>query len=297
MNANTEKREKYEIVSVQTRQLIGNKETALYSSPIFQCVAIIGVGLMGGSLGMALRAKGIAQTVVGIDTVESTLTRAQKVGAIDMGTANLRQGVADADCVVLAAPVAVIPPLLETLVPLVRPDALITDIGSAKRQIVDAGERCFGKRFVGGHPMAGAPNGGIDAARADVFGGAAWGIVGAELPDVSVNSWAAKLAGMALALDARPVLLDSAQHDRLVALVSHLPHILSFAFADMIAEQTDAQAAYQMAGSSFRDMTRVAVADRAFWQAIFQANRDEALTVLKQYEACLQEWRQALENN
>ncbi len=91
------------------------------------------------------------------------------------------------------------------------------------------------------------------------------------------------------------MLLDSAQHDRLVALVSHLPHALSFAFADMIAAQTDAEQALQMAGSSFRDLTRVAVADRAFWQAIFQANREEVLTAIAEYETRLQALRQTLE--
>lgn len=264
--------------------------------PLFQRVAIIGVGLMGGSLGMALRAKGVARTVVGVDTSEHILARAREMGAIDGGTTDLRTGVADADCVILAAPVAAIPLLLETLLPLVRADALITDIGSTKRQIVATGERCFGKRFVGGHPMAGAPTGGIDAARADVFGGVAWGIVGTATPDVNANTWAAKLAAMAQALDARPVPLDSRQHDRLVALVSHLPHALSFAFADMIAEQPDALQAQQMAGSSFRDLTRVAVADRAFWQEIFTANREEVLNAVNMYEARLRQLKATLTN-
>ncbi len=174
------------------------------NSPLFQRVAIIGVGLMGGSLGMALRAKGLAQTVVGVDTSERVLARAREIGAIDEAALGLGAGVADADCVIVAAPVPAIPRLLEILVPLVPSDALITDIGSTKRLIVETGERCFGSRFVGGHPMAGAPAGGIDAARADVFTGAAWGIVGRELPDLKANVWAAKLAAMAQALEARP---------------------------------------------------------------------------------------------
>ena len=249
---------------------------------------------MGGSLGMALRARGVARTVVGVDTSERILARAREVGAVDEVVSDLRMGVADADCIILAAPVAAIALLLETLPPLVRSDALITDIGSAKRAIVEAGERLFGRRFVGGHPMAGAPGGGIDAARADVFTDAAWGIVGTQEPDISTNRWAAKIAAMAQALGARPVLLDSGQHDRLVALVSHLPHALSFAFADMIAAQPDARQARQMAGSSFRDLTRVAVADRAFWQDIFTANREELLNALDMVEAQLHQLKAAL---
>ncbi len=264
------------------------------SQPLFKRVAIIGVGLMGGSLGMALRARGVTQTVVGVDTSERVLARAREVGAVDEVVTDLQTGVIDADCIILAAPVAAIPLLLEALPPLVRPDALITDIGSAKRAIVETGERLFGKRFVGGHPMAGAPGGGIDAARADVFTDAAWGIVGTEEPDVNTNVWAAKVAAMAQAVGARPVLLDSRQHDRLVALVSHLPHALSFAFADMIAAQPDAPQARQMAGSSFRDLTRVAVADRGFWQAIFMANREELLNALNMVEAQLHQLKATL---
>ena len=166
------------------------------ANPLFACVAIIGVGMMGGSLGMAIRAEGVAGRIIGVDTSADILERAEALGVIDEGTTDLRMGVADADCVLLAAPVKIIPLLLEALVPFVRPDALLSDIGSAKRHIVAAGERRFGMRFVGGHPMAGSPQGGVEAALPDMFRDAAWAIVRSEMPDLSESSrdvWAAKL--------------------------------------------------------------------------------------------------------
>ena len=211
------------------------EQASVARSPLFRCAAIVGVGMMGGSLGLAIGARGVTQTVVGVDLDAANLARARHMGAIDEGVTELRAGVANADVVILAAPVSVIPTLLQSLVPLVRPDALITDIGSAKRHIVAVGEACFGTRFVGGHPMAGSPQGGIDAALPDLFQGAAWAVVRSQMPDEDNDPFVRQAAELARRLGARPVLLDSAAHDRTVALVSHLPHILSFAFADVVA--------------------------------------------------------------
>ena len=266
------------------------------SAPLFSCVAIIGVGMMGGSLGRALRAAGVAGRVVGVDTSTDILERAEVLGVIDEGTTDLRMGVADADCVLLAAPVKIIPLLLEALVPFVRSDALLSDIGSAKRHIVTAGVRHFGARFVGGHPMAGSPQGGVEAALPDLFRDAAWAIVRSEMPDLRSDIWAAKLQTLVQALGARPVALDSARHDALVALVSHLPHALSFAFADLMANSDAPDLAERMAGSSYRDMLRVSGSDRAFWQDIFQENRDAVLQAITQYEAHLRRLKQEIEH-
>ena len=265
--------------------------------PLFSCIAIIGVGMMGGSLGLAIRKAGAAQRVLGVDTRADILERATALGVIEEGTMDLRAGVADADCVLLAAPVKTIPHLLEALVPLVPPQTLLSDIGSAKQHIVTAGERYFGERFVGGHPMAGSPQGGVEAALPDLFRGAAWAIVRSEIPDLSdlsQDAWAMKLQTLVQALGACPVGLDSARHDTLVALVSHLPHVLSFAFADMIAESSSPEMAERMAGSSYRDMLRVSGSDRAFWQDIFQDNREAVLQALDAYEAQFRRIRQSI---
>lgn len=266
------------------------------TAPLFSCIAIVGVGMMGGSLGLAIRGAGVTRRVIGVDTRADILERATTLGVIEEGTTDLRAGVADADCVLLAAPVKTIPRLLETLVPLAPPHALLSDIGSAKRHIVEAGERYFGARFVGGHPMAGSPQGGVEAALPDLFQGAAWAIVRSEMPDLQRDAWAMKLQTLVQALGARPVALDSARHDTLVALVSHLPHVLSFAFADMIANSGSPDMTERMAGSSYRDMLRVSGSDRAFWQDIFQENREAVLQALDAYEAQFQHIRQSIES-
>lgn len=263
-------------------------------SPLFGRAAIVGVGMMGGSLGLALKERGIAQSVVGIDLNAASLERARKMGAIDYGMTDLGAGVANADVVVLAAPVSVIPALLQSLSLYARPDALITDIGSAKQIICEAGERSCGPRFVGGHPMAGSPQGGIDAALPNLFAGAAWAVVRSQMPDAEGDVFVRQAVGLAQALGARPVLLDSAAHDRTVALVSHLPHILSFAFADMVAGSPAPDLAHRMAGSSFADMMRVSTSDRTFWHDIFASNRAEVLMAIAMYEAQLNQLKVTL---
>ena len=133
---------------------------------------------------------------MGVDTSEHILTRAREMGAIDEAVTDLRNGRRGRGQYHFGcARQRQLRCLLETLPPLVRPDALITDIGSVKRTIVETGERLFGNRFVGGHPMAGAPGGGIDAARADVFTDAAWGIVGAEEPDIQRKQMGGETGG------------------------------------------------------------------------------------------------------
>ncbi len=261
----------------------------------FACVAILGVGLMGGSLGLALRARELALRIVGVDREPETLARAQARGAIQMGTTDPAEAVRDADCIVAAAPVGVIPDLLAQIAPHVRPDALVTDLGSTKARIVEVGTRLFGSRFVGGHPMAGSEESGIRAARADLFAGAAWAIVRPEPFALAEDAPAARLAVLASALGARPVPLDSARHDRLVALVSHLPHVLSFAFARMVGGDTAAEEARALAGGSYRDLMRVSAADPFLWRDIFLDNRAALLEALTTYESYLHTLKQHIE--
>ena len=256
-------------------------------TPLFSCAVVIGVGMMGGSLGSALRQRGVAGEVVGVDRNRDALERGVALGVLDRGTTELSEVVSEADLIVLATPVTTIPSLMEILKPLVESHVLITDLGSTKQRIVEEGERLFGGRFVGGHPMAGSPQGGVEAALPDLFAGAAWAIVGSHRPDPEQASSVALLTEMVRALGARPIYLGSEEHDRLVALVSHLPHLLSFAFADAVAGSADPLAARQMAGGSFRDLMRVSEADRGFWDAIFQENRTVLIQALDAYEASL----------
>ncbi|HLK60392.1 MAG TPA: prephenate dehydrogenase/arogenate dehydrogenase family protein, partial [Chthonomonadaceae bacterium] len=130
---------------------------------IFERVVIVGVGLMGGSLGLALKAHSLAGQVIGLDRSAEALTRAQARGAIDRGATDMEEAMRAADGIVIALPVGQIPALLEALTPWVCPDALVTDLGSVKAHIVEVGTRLLGARFVGGHPMAGSERSGIEA--------------------------------------------------------------------------------------------------------------------------------------
>lgn len=261
----------------------------------FAQVTIIGVGLMGGSLGLALRQRDLATAVVGVDRQADTLAEAVAVGAIDRGTTDLADGVKDADCVVMAVPVGIISELMEQIAPFVSPNALVTDLGSVKQRIVAAGTRWFGTRFVGGHPMAGSEQSGVSAARADLFEGAAWAIVRPTPFAFDSDTKAAQAAALARALGAKPVALDAAQHDRLVALVSHLPHALSFSFAQLIGSHPEAEVAQSLAAGSYRDMMRVSRSDPALWRDIFLDNRDALLIAIHSFSSQLDSLQRSIE--
>jgi len=285
--------------SAPSRPSLETEGGAEPSSPLlpFQRVAILGVGLMGGSLGMAIRARSLAQTVVGWDYKADSLMLAQQRGAIDAAELDLALAVRNADAIFLAIPVTVAPDLLERIAPNVSPTALISDLGSVKTEIVATGARLFGERFIGGHPMAGSEQSGIGAAHADLFEGAAWAVVPAQ-PESSLSEpCLARLLALVTALNARPLLLDSATHDRLVALISHLPHVLAFALRGTIETDLERDLALQLAGGSYRDMTRVASSDPTLWRGIFQANRDFLLTALTTYEQQLSTFIQSLRDN
>ncbi len=233
---------------------------------------------------MALRSRGLAQTVVGWDQNPAALALAYQRGAIDLAEPDLDLAVRAADAIFLAVPVGVAPYLLERIAPQVNSNALLSDLGSVKTEVVAAGDRLFGNRFVGGHPMAGSEQSGVGAARADLFDAAAWAIVPAN-PERSLSEpFLARLLALVTALEARPLLLDAATHDRLVALISHLPHVLAFALRGTVETDRDRDLALQLAGGSYRDMTRVASSDPALWHGIFQSNRDFLLAALSTYE-------------
>ena len=261
---------------------------------MFERAVILGLGLMGGSLGLAMRTRGLARQVLGVDRNGETLAKAEALGAIDRGLTELEEAVHGANCIVLATPVGQIPALLERLAPLVGPEALVTDLGSVKTQIVECGARMLGARFVGGHPMAGSERSGIEAARADLFTGAAWAVVSGSTHSELETTTLSRLVGLVEALEARPIFLDGPQHDRLVALVSHLPHLLSFAFAGTVHADPDAVQARSLAGGSYRDLMRVAQSDPLLWQGILQANRAALLQSLSDYRDVLAELESAL---
>jgi prephenate dehydrogenase len=258
-----------------------------------ECLGIVGVGLIGGSIGMGLRARHIAARVIGIDRSPETLARAQALGAIDEGSQAI-DAVAAADCIVFATPVGALPGLMASAAPFAEPYALVTDVASVKRDVVAAGVPLFGSRFVGGHPMAGSEASGIDAARADLFEGAAWALTPLQAPEAGGAT--ARVARLVEELGGQPVQVAADIHDHLVGLVSHLPHALSFTFARAVALDPSAAAAVDMAGASYADLTRVSRSSPDLWADILLANRDELAAMLADYEALLRAMREAIES-
>ena len=244
------------------------------SEPIFARVAIVGIGLMGGSLALALKQNGITQTVWGVDTDTEALRIAKEIGAIDEAYTDLAEGMRDANLVVFAVPVSLVVPLMEKASPYISPNAIVTDLASVKAQIMPVGERLFGARFVSSHPMAGSEKKGITAARADLFEGAAWFVIAGETPEQMTNRYTKILTSMVERCGARAVLATAETHDKLVALVSHVPHALAFGFARAVEQSESPDFARQVAGGSIRDIMRVANANPALWADILYSNRD-----------------------
>jgi prephenate dehydrogenase len=250
-------------------------------------VAIAGVGLIGGSFGLALRKAGFSGSILGVSSQRS-IDRALERGAIDRGV-SLEEAAASADLLFLAQPIFGIIETIAKLNALVRPEALVTDVGSTKQTIVAQASRSLTRcAFLGGHPMAGKEQRGAAAADADLFHGRPW-ILTAD-PDhpvaIEFRQWIARFG-------AREIVLDPAAHDRLVAWGSHLPQLASTALASVLRDQAPDSAA--IAGPGLLDMTRLALSSYDLWSDILQTNAPAVEAALDAYIAKLQQLRGDIE--
>lgn len=257
----------------------------------FSSVCIVGMGLLGGSLGMAIRRRRLAARVIGVARRRESLEDALRLGAIDSGTLDLRSAIPNAALVVLCTPVVTIQEQLQQIAPLVSPGAVVTDVGSTKAAIVSAGERLLPGRFLGGHPMAGSEQAGIAAANAGLFEGAWWALTpGPAAAPVE------PVAELARSLGSRPLVLPPDEHDRIVAATSHLPHVVAAAVAQTVAEAMDSSPDVpRLAAGSYRDVTRVAASAPELWRDICLTNREPLLAALTSLERHLDDLRAALE--
>lgn len=235
-------------------------------------VAILGVGLIGGSIGLAAK-KRLDAEVAGFDPDQGTLEQALAVGAIDRSAPSVAAAVAGAELVFCAAPVARLPGLVAEALSASDEEATVTDVGSTKRELIAQlpGGR-EGERFIGGHPLAGAETAGVENARAELFEGARWYLV----PTSSSSGVAYDRLQRAVAsLGARPQAIDAESHDRVMATVSHLPHVLANVLVQEAGETLVSEAERMPeVGPSFRDSARVAGANPAIWADIFATNRE-----------------------
>jgi prephenate dehydrogenase len=260
---------------------------------VIRRLAVVGVGLLGGSVAKAARARGIAREVVGIGRDLVRLRAAVDDGALDRATTDLADGLREADFVVLAAPVRAIEDLLERLWDVAADDVLVTDVGSSKTAIVRTAETLARRRplaFVGSHPMAGSEKSGYGVARVDLFQGA---LVVVTPTETSAPRAVKTVTAFWEHLGARVTALDPETHDRSVAAISHLPHLVACALVDAVVRE--APGALPIAARGFRDTTRIAAGDPRMWQEIFLANARPLADVLGAFRRALDELQALVE--
>jgi len=243
-------------------------------------VSIIGVGLIGGSLGMALRKRKAASKVIGIGRNPARLKMAITLGAVDRATTDFRAGVKDAQIVVIATPAGLIPEMVKKVLPYVKEDCIITDVGSTKKVIVKKIQSFLpsGIHFVGAHPLAGAEVGGVKNARPDLFQGAYCILT----PVAGTNPKAlAVIKKMWQSVGAGVIEISPEQHDTILAFTSHLPHLVAVSLMGLVHRYSKKYKNFsKFIAGGFRDTTRIASSPGEIWRDIFLTNRAEILRAL-----------------
>ena len=245
-------------------------------------IAIVGVGLIGGSFGLALKAAGHAGEIVGVGRDAARLQAAVDRGAIDRAETDAAGGVRDADVVLLAVPMGAMRSALEAIAPGLSRNAIVTDAGSVKGSFVDDARSVLGSlaRVVPGHPIAGTERTGVGAAFAELFRDRR--VILTPLPETEAAA-IERVERLWLLTGAQVERLDVARHDRLLAATSHLPHMLAFGLVDALARDPEADALFRYAAGGFRDFTRIASSDPVMWRDICFANRTALLAALQAY--------------
>ncbi len=261
----------------------------------FRKVALVGVGLLGGSLGLALRERRLAGVVAGYARRDSTVAECRQTGAVDLATRNLAQAVEDADVVVFCTPVSQMADLARESIPFLKPGAVLTDVGSVKGAVVAMLEPILARvdaAFVGSHPMAGSEKTGVLAARADLFAGAR--CVVTPTPRTPPGALAS-VRRLWESVGSEVLELSPAVHDDLVARSSHLPHVVAATLARYVLSPAHAREQAMLCASGFRDSTRIASGSPAMWRDIAVANRAALSRVLDVFAHDLAEFRELLD--
>ena len=257
-------------------------------------IAIVGMGLIGGSIGMAVRKKRLAGKVMGIARRKESLEKALEKGAIDKGTTETADSLKNADLVIVALPVGVIPETVRQMAPHLKPGCIITDVGSTKKNIVDTIDRFLPERlcFIGSHPLAGSEKSGIDSARDSLFTNTTCIVTpGKHSPPESVN----RLRGFWEALETQVLVMPPGDHDLIVALTSHLPHLAAAGLVNLVEDFSHKDNRILSAvASGFRDTTRIAGSSPVLWHDICMSNRKTMASVLRTYREALEKIEQSI---
>ncbi len=239
-------------------------------------IAVLGLGLIGGSLALALRQADLAKQITGYDADPGVTLRALRREAITQMCTTVEEAVQQADMVVLAVPILALPELFERIAPVLKPGALVTDTASTKAQVLTWAKTLLppGVVFVGGHPMAGKERSGIEAAEIGLFEGCTYCLTpAAQTPSEAL----ARLSEIVTRLGAHPLTLDAVQHDHLVAGISHLPFVLSTALVQTLGRREDWPVMATLAAGGFRDMSRLAAGNPIIYRDICLTNQEAIL--------------------
>ena len=277
---------------------------------VLKKLVIFGVGLIGGSVALALKKAGgldnISTHIVGVGRNEKSLQEALSLGAIDSlcdaAEANIKAACSDADIILIAVPVAQTANILRSIKPHLNAQTIITDAGSTKGDVLVCAREILGgqfSQFVGGHPIAGAEKSGVNAAKAELFLGKNVVLTPSFSPALQTNNHAlTSVTEMWQKCGANVSQMSAEEHDAIFAAVSHLPHLLAFALVDDIASRQNAAELFSFAASGFRDFTRIAGSSPEMWRDIALANKAALLNEITAFESALSQLKQllALEN-
>jgi prephenate dehydrogenase len=263
----------------------------------FNKVVIVGVGLIGASLGLAGKKKGLFGEVVGVGRNKANLEDALNMGAVNRYLHNPVEACRDADCVVLATPVERILSIGKEIAPHLRAGAILTDVGSVKKGLVMELDGCMpdGAHFVGGHPIAGSEASGASASRADLFEGSRTILT----PTRSTGQDALKkVRTIWEEVGSTVVEMDADEHDRLLAAVSHLPHMVAYALVETLSElHKEKPDVADFAAGGFRDITRIASSHPGMWQEICKMNKNHIVSMIEQFEKALERIKGEIEKD
>ncbi len=255
---------------------------------MFEQLGLIGCGLMGGSFALALKQAGLVKRVVGYSKSPSSTERARQLGIIDSAAASAALAVSGSDIVLIAVPVAATEASLKSIKPHLTPDMLIMDVGSTKRDVMDAARRALREQvglFVPAHPIAGKEVSGVENADADLYTGKQVILTPIER---TLPAQLQKAQELWSRLGCKVLSMSPEQHDAAYAAVSHLPHLIAFALMNAISGQPQGQEFLSLAGPGFRDFTRIAASEPTVWRDILLSNRDELLAQSRIFQAQLQ---------
>lgn len=259
-------------------------------------LAVVGLGLIGGSLARALRGAGVVGSIAGFDTDAEQVQQAQTLGVIDVAAADAAQAVKGADVVLIAVPVLATGAALRACAAGLTPETIITDVGSTKLSVLAAAREAFGEvppRFVPGHPIAGTEKSGVAHSHADLFRGHRVILTPHQHQDAAAQG---QVAWLWQAAGARVVTMEPERHDQIFAATSHLPHLLAYSFVDMLGRLEGAEAdLFPNAGGGFRDFTRIASSSPRMWHDILRANAQPVAALLRRQIAELQDLHQLID--